>query len=306
MKKSQKRLQARLNLIENKVEAVRKDLLILSRNLLDYIKKNNPYALAGYATNIFGTTTSYEKSIESYIFQEVSEIIGLNIKFTYSLQQIHEEKQRVFDWFSEINAITEDLIETAKSGDCENVIKKHRLLFDKIGYDKSLFTLVSTLKTYVKEYERAIIIESRENRSWLFHNLGFHPIVQKSSKKLFINGHFSQAIFEASKILIKHVEKKAKIQDVKASDLMATVFKIDYTRNPLKITHQPILKLNSLKTLEDIDEQYGFRFLFQGTVIGIRNPKAHTEVIQTDQSKTLEYLSLISLLAKRTDEAVHS
>ena len=84
---------------------------------------------------------------------------------------------------------------------------------------------------------------------------------------------------------------------------MAKVFDVDYQNNPLKVSKKPVLCLNSLRTLSELDEQKGFRFLFQGAVIGIRNPKAHNVIVQKDQSKTLEYLSLISLLAKRTDEA---
>jgi hypothetical protein len=44
-------------------------------------------------------------------------------------------------------------------------------------------------------------------------------------------------------------------------------------------------------------------YLFMGSVVGIRNPKAHRRIEQKDPFKTLEYLSLASLLAKRVDEA---
>ena len=46
----------------------------------------------------------------------------------------------------------------------------------------------------------------------------------------------------------------------------------------------------------------GFKFLFKGATIGIRNPKAHDNVIQTDPYKTLEYLGLASLLMRRIEE----
>ena len=36
--------------------------------------------------------------------------------------------------------------------------------------------------------------------------------------------------------------------------------------------------------------------------MGIRNPKAHAEVQQKDPYRTLEYISLASLLAKRLEE----
>jgi len=43
-------------------------------------------------------------------------------------------------------------------------------------------------------------------------------------------------------------------------------------------------------------------FLFMGAVVGIRNPKAHDEIVQNDPYKTLEYLGFASLLMKRIDE----
>lgn len=45
------------------------------------------------------------------------------------------------------------------------------------------------------------------------------------------------------------------------------------------------------------------KVLFIDSVMGIRNPKAHGLIKQEDPFKTLEYLSLASLLAKKVDEA---
>ena len=65
----------------------------------------------------------------------------------------------------------------------------------------------------------------------------------------------------------------------------------------------PILKLNQLRSVSDRDEQEGFMHLFAGAIQGIRNPKGHDEIIQTDALKTLEYLCLASLLAKTVDSS---
>ena len=64
----------------------------------------------------------------------------------------------------------------------------------------------------------------------------------------------------------------------------------------------PIIKLNDLLTTSDRDEQEGFKFLFKGAMIGIRNPKAHDNVVQTDPYRTLEYLGLASLLMRKIEE----
>jgi len=65
---------------------------------------------------------------------------------------------------------------------------------------------------------------------------------------------------------------------------------------------KPIIKLNKMQEDYDIDEQTGFRFIYAGAMRGIRNPKAHAEVQQKDPYRTLEYISLASLLAKRLEE----
>jgi hypothetical protein len=52
-------------------------------------------------------------------------------------------------------------------------------------------------------------------------------------------------------------------------------------------------------TRENMDK----KVLFIDSVMGIRNPKAHGLIKQEDPFKTLEYLSLASLLAKKVDEA---
>ena len=38
--------------------------------------------------------------------------------------------------------------------------------------------------------------------------------------------------------------------------------------------------------------------------VGIRNPKAHENIQQSDPYKTLEYLAIASLLMKKIDERV--
>jgi uncharacterized protein (TIGR02391 family) len=64
----------------------------------------------------------------------------------------------------------------------------------------------------------------------------------------------------------------------------------------------PVIRLNKLKTGSDSDEQEGLKFLLMGAMVGIRNPKAHDDVAQTDPYRTLEYLAFASLLMKRIQD----
>lgn len=133
--------------------------------------------------------------------------------------------------------------------------------------------------------------DAAELPNYLFNRMQFHPRLITSSKSLFETGHYSQAIFEAFKAVNNFVKEKTGLTlDGKA--LMSKVFD----------ENAPIIKINELLTKSDKDEQEGFKFLFMGAMVGVRNPKAHDEVIQTDPYRTLEYLSLASLLMKRIEE----
>lgn len=125
----------------------------------------------------------------------------------------------------------------------------------------------------------------------LFDKMQFHPKVVETSKSLFETGHYAQAIFEAFKAINNFAKEKTG-QYLDGKDLMAKVFR----------EQGPLIKLNKLKTQSERDEQEGFKFLFMGAMVGIRNPKAHDNVIQTDPYRTLEYLSFASLLMRRIEE----
>jgi hypothetical protein len=62
---------------------------------------------------------------------------------------------------------------------------------------------------------------------------------------------------------------------------------------------------NDLSDQTDLDEQEGMMHLFEGAVLAIRNPGGHTFPEGTEQ-QAMEYISLLSLLAYRVQEAKRS
>jgi uncharacterized protein (TIGR02391 family) len=127
----------------------------------------------------------------------------------------------------------------------------------------------------------------------LFDGMRFHSKVIEVSEGLFKDGHYSEAILQSLIALNACVKEKSGVTDRDGFDLMNHVFSEE----------RPILKLNELKTTTDKDEQRGFRFIYAGSMEGIRNPKAHDIIVQKNPFKTLEYLALASLLFRRLDEA---
>jgi uncharacterized protein (TIGR02391 family) len=152
------------------------------------------------------------------------------------------------------------------------------------------------VKSPEKEIKREVNTEEKEKElpitpNRLYDLLGFHPRIVKASKSLFKSGNYSDAIFAAFRCVEVLAKEKSGLKG-NGADLMHRIFS----------EKNPVIKLNKMQEDYDIDEQTGFRFIYVGAMIGIRNPKAHAEVQQRDPYKTLEYLSLASLLAKRLEE----
>jgi len=66
--------------------------------------------------------------------------------------------------------------------------------------------------------------------------------------------------------------------------------------------NNPILAFNDLTDQTNKDEQEGMMHLYEGVMLGVRNPRAH-DLFDQDPQRALEYIVLISLLAKRVGEA---
>ncbi len=152
----------------------------------------------------------------------------------------------------------------------------------------------------LQELESTRIARSREISLPLdlFDKMKFHPKVIKASRSLFMNEHYSDAVFRAFTTVCSYVKEKSgspidsKGSPLDGKSLMSTAFS----------EKKPIIQLNDLSNPSDRDEQEGFKFLFMGGQVGIRNPKAHDNIVQNDPYRTLEYLSLASILIKRVQE----
>lgn len=130
-------------------------------------------------------------------------------------------------------------------------------------------------------------VESPAN---LFDKMQFHPRVIEVSESLFKTGNYSSAIFEAFKAVHNYVQDKTGLT-LDGVNLMEKVFN----------ENKPILQLTELLTKSDRDEQKGFKYLFMGSQMGIRNPQAHENVKPEEQNIALEYLGIASLLMRRID-----
>jgi uncharacterized protein (TIGR02391 family) len=114
------------------------------------------------------------------------------------------------------------------------------------------------------------------------------------SRSLFEDGYYALAIEEATKFVNNLVKdgsggvKDKNGNDLDGSKLMARVFSKD----------KPVLMLNDLGTQSEIDEQIGYALILQGTMIGIRNPRAHEHAYLDEPHHALEILALCNHLVR--------
>jgi len=128
--------------------------------------------------------------------------------------------------------------------------------------------------------------------STYFDRLNLHPRILDVSRELFLDGHPWEAVFAAAKALVNYVKERSGRHDLDGAPLVRAVFS----------RKDPMLAFNDLSDRTDLDVQEGMMHLFEGAVLGIRNPGGHS-FPEGPQERALEYISLLSLLAYRVQEA---
>ena len=128
-----------------------------------------------------------------------------------------------------------------------------------------------------------------------FYSRNFHTEVYKHSSKLYSEGNYFHAVFEATKVYNKSVREKSKLNK-NGQSLMMEAW-----------TSSGVLKATACKTETDKNVQEGIKFLSAGLMQAIRNPTAHEPALHWPISKEdcLDMLSFISYLFRQLDKAVY-
>ncbi|MDQ3181123.1 MAG: TIGR02391 family protein [Acidobacteriota bacterium] len=129
----------------------------------------------------------------------------------------------------------------------------------------------------------------------VFEGMMLHPRIAAVCSELYRNGHYPQAVFDASKALVNFVKERSGRHDLDGVGLMTTVFS----------KNNSVLAFNSLTDQSDKDEQEGMMHLFMGVVLGVRNPRGHSFLTDSPED-ALEFIGLLSLLANRVEKAKHN
>jgi uncharacterized protein (TIGR02391 family) len=119
-----------------------------------------------------------------------------------------------------------------------------------------------------------------------------HPDLPLKVRKLFDDGYFADATFTAFKYLDKRVQKHSGLRD-SGYKLMMDAFD----------DAKPKIQLTPLKSISEVDEQKGYRFVFAGSMWAIRNPRGHEFNLADDPDTCLDHLSFLSMLLRRLERS---
>ncbi|TDN96177.1 TIGR02391 family protein [Sunxiuqinia elliptica] len=135
--------------------------------------------------------------------------------------------------------------------------------------------------------------EAQEKEAQDFWAL-LHPRVVQLAKSRFENGHYADAVSaclrEINMIVKEHV-RNAINQELDGAGLMTRAFS----------ANNPIIQFGDLTTENGRSIQLGYMKIFEGAMIGIRNPKAH-ENMYPDGNKAIHFLFLSSFMFMKLQE----
>jgi uncharacterized protein (TIGR02391 family) len=121
-----------------------------------------------------------------------------------------------------------------------------------------------------------------------------HPSIIGVSKSRYQAGHFAdcvEAAFKEVNSIVKNIYKSITNEERDGADLMRKAFTLN----------NPQIKLSDLSNDSEKNIQDGYMNIFAGSMIGIRNPKAH-ENISISKNRAIHFLFLASLLMYKVDE----
>jgi uncharacterized protein (TIGR02391 family) len=156
---------------------------------------------------------------------------------------------------------------------------------------------LETLQRFVVPEGRRLLAASDIERpaspiQWFWEFV--HPRICALARPRFEAGFFGDAVEASFKELndaVKRIVRDNDGRELDGASLMNTAFS----------PNNPVVRLTPLVTATDRDEQQGYMQIMAGSMTGIRNPKAHSN-LSPDRTKTLHLICLASLLMHKLDE----
>lgn len=125
-----------------------------------------------------------------------------------------------------------------------------------------------------------------------FDTRNIHQALPAKVKKLFDDGYYAEATFQAFTYVDKTIQRLSKVKKSGVALMMAA---LDNT--------SPLVQLTPCVSVSEKDEQKGYQFLFTGGALAVRNPRGHEYDIEDSPDVCLDHLSLASLLLRRLEQS---
>ena len=119
-----------------------------------------------------------------------------------------------------------------------------------------------------------------------------HPYIANGCAKLFVDGHYTQAVEESAKAVFQYLRKATGLT-LDGAPLAMQAFSVK----------NPMLAFSDLSDETKRNEQVGFMEMLAAFAKGVRNPLAHTQGKLEEAQKAFEYIALASLFCRRIDDA---
>jgi len=138
------------------------------------------------------------------------------------------------------------------------------------------------------------IDEATNSTDWFWQFV--HPRIAGLARPRFEAGFFGDAVevpYKETNDVVKQIVTDSNGQERDGANLMYTAFSVE----------NPVIQLTTLETETDRNIQQGYMHIMAGSMTGIRNPKAHGNLVPS-RSITLHLICLASLLMRKIDERV--
>lgn len=176
-----------------------------------------------------------------------------------------------------------------------SIPEKHEQITNRINKVLNFYALeVSRDGAIIKKASKQTRLETTPEGMKFFDSRLFHPKIKLHGRKLFLEGNYSNAVFECCKAYDKEVRVFSQIDDHGAS-LMGRAFP---EKGPIK--------LNAQQSLSEKNEQEGIMHLSRGLMFAIRNPQGHEPALDwpISQEEALDLLSFLSFLFRKLENSV--
>lgn len=125
-----------------------------------------------------------------------------------------------------------------------------------------------------------------------FEARDIHPGLPADVRRLFDNAHYAQATFEAFKFVDNEIKRHSKLDKTGKALMMEALRETS-----------PLVRIADCATETGRNEQEGYKFIFAGAMMAIRNPRGHEHSVDDSVGTCLDHLGLASLLLRRLEEA---